>query len=256
MELRMRQCDVARERLTRLAALLRAGATPAQAFATLAERDGAGAGTEAAGGTGRHGTVSADRAFAGANRAPRAGGGRRALGGRRAVATRLDEDLGSAWRAVCRSVSLALAAGAELPRADPSRAPGRPHGVGSSWRQLRWVCSMASATGAPLASLLERLAGDAAATADALRARQAGAAAAATTRKVLAWLPVGGLVLAQALGARPLDVLATTVPGRVTALLGVGFWVAALVWSRRVVASPAPASRGRRGSVAVGGGAR
>lgn len=244
VRLRIAQADAAREHLTRVAALLRSGATPTQAFAALAADARADDAKPDRGGrpeASRH--RGAGGVGGGAEGAERAEPLRRdpltRVRGRRDAAKReLATQLEAAWGDAATSVALALGAGVEIRRREPAaHGPGAP-GLGASWSRLRWVCGMAARTGAPLAPLLERLAEDAAATADALRARQAGAAAAGTTRKILAWLPVGGLLLAQALGARPVEVLVGSVPGRITAGLGCAFWLAAFLWSRRVIALP------------------
>lgn len=244
VRLRIAQADAAREHLTRVAALLRSGATPTQAFAALAADARADDAKPARGGrpeASRHrGTGGVGGGAEGAERAEplRRVPLTRVRGRRDAAERELATQLDAAWGDAATSVALALGAGVEIRRGEPAaHGPGAPS-LGASWSRLRWVCGMAARTGAPLAPLLERLAEDAAATADALRARQAGAAAAGTTRKILAWLPVGGLLLAQALGARPVEVLVGSVPGRITAGLGCAFWLAAYLWSRRVIALP------------------
>ena len=123
--------------------------------------------------------------------------------------------------------------------------------------ELLWMLSVSARSGAPPAGLVERLADDAASRADAARSRTAGQAAARSTRKILAWLPLGGIALAQLLGADPLRVLFLEVGGRIALLLGVFFWLAAMLWSRAILRSvmrPARPARPARAPTARGGG--
>ncbi|RKW71325.1 hypothetical protein [Galactobacter caseinivorans] len=132
------------------------------------------------------------------------------------------------WARALAEVALADAAGEEAWSLAGS-------GPGRAWRDLMWAVGLSSASGAPLAELVGRVADDCSARADAARARISGLAAATSTRRILMWLPAGGLLLAQLLGADPLGVLVTTPAGRIAALLGALFWLVALAWSRRIM---------------------
>lgn len=66
---------------------------------------------------------------------------------------------------------------------------------------------LAAATGAPLASVLDRVGGALAAEADIAARRRAAFAGPRATVRLLTWLPMFGLVLGVALGADPVGVL-------------------------------------------------
>jgi hypothetical protein len=118
--------------------------------------------------------------------------------------------------------------------------PTTVDGPGRAWRETMWAVGLATGTGAPLADLLERVRDECTARTDAARARTAGLAAARTTRRILMGLPAGGLLLAQALGAQPLQILVDTAWGRAALIAGLTFWAVAALWSRRVMRAGAP----------------
>lgn len=132
------------------------------------------------------------------------------------------------WSLALAEVALADAAGEEAWELAGS-------GPGRAWRDLMWAVGLSTTSGAPLAELVGRVADDCTARADAARARISGLAAATSTRRILMWLPAGGLLLAQLLGADPLGVLVGTPAGRIAALLGALFWLVAWGWSRRIM---------------------
>lgn len=211
--------DVARETVARLAALLRAGAPPPAAFRSLAASLGRISAVPEDGEPGRQGR-------------PARIGTRGRLEGR-AKSDRARAEQEDVWRQLSALGANCLAAGEAVPPI-PTHEPGAA-APPRSWAGVAWCCSMSATTGAPLAPLLEQLARDCGARADAIRAKIAGQASAKSTRRILAWLPLGGILLAQLLGADPLGVLVTTMPGRICALLGGGLWLAALLWSRRIL---------------------
>lgn len=108
-------------------------------------------------------------------------------------------------------------------------------GPGRAWRETVWAVGLSTDTGAPLAELLDRVRDECTARSDAARARTAGLAAARTTRRILMCLPAAGLLLAQALGARPLQILLTHPWGRAAAVLGLIFWAVAALWARLIL---------------------
>lgn len=108
-------------------------------------------------------------------------------------------------------------------------------GPGRAWSDFVWAVGLSTRSGAPMADLVQRVADDCSARAEACRARVSGLAAARSTRRILAWLPLGGLVLARLLGTDPVGVLIGTPGGRVCALLGAVFWGASILWSRRIM---------------------
>lgn len=149
-------------------------------------------------------------------------------GGRSREGRRRDEQL-EQWATALTWLGVLDAAGEDLVAAE---LPG----PGTAWRDLSWAVGLAAATGAPLAELVARVGDDAAGRADAARARTAGMAAARSTRRILLWLPVGGLGLAAVLGADPVHVLLLSPWGRISAGIGIVFWAAAALWSRGIVA--------------------
>ncbi len=99
-------------------------------------------------------------------------------------------------------------------------------------------------TGAPVAGLLDTLAQSLRDANEAALARSAALAAPVATARVLAGLPVLGLVLGQVVGARPLAVLVGTAAGRVSAVVGLVCVVLGVVWTRHLLRSavaPQPA---------------
>ncbi len=108
-------------------------------------------------------------------------------------------------------------------------AAGRDHVVAlaHAWR-------VSDRTGAPLAEVLVRLAGD---LAEAERRRRAVAAALAGPRSsmlLLAGLPVVGLALGLAMGARPFHVLLSTPLGRGLCCAGVVLDALGVLWTQRI----------------------
>jgi hypothetical protein len=136
------------------------------------------------------------------------------------------ETLKRAWLSALAAADLQMASGGEL---KDVAGPGR------GWRETVWAVGLSVGTGAPLSDLLERVRDECTARADAARARTAGLAAARTTRRILMGLPAGGLLLAQALGAHPLHILFQTFWGRAALILGGGFWLVAVMWSRHIL---------------------
>ncbi|WP_291278007.1 hypothetical protein [Galactobacter sp.] len=130
------------------------------------------------------------------------------------------------WVQALAAADLQVRSGGELVRVG---------GPGLAWEQTVWAVGLATGTGAPLADLLERVRDECTARADAARAQSAGLAAARSTRRILMGLPIGGLLLAQALGAEPLHILIGTSWGRAAAVAGAVFWAVAALWSRRIM---------------------
>lgn len=141
------------------------------------------------------------------------------------------------WAAVLRQaaaaagsggdVSVALRAGATSCRAGERRAA---FDLAAAWR-------VAELTGAPTAGVLVRLAEALRRDEDARGARDAALAGPRATARLLTWLPAGGLLIGQAIGADPLAVLAGTTAGRVCAVTGAVLAVTGTVWTRRLVRS-------------------
>ena len=97
-------------------------------------------------------------------------------------------------------------------------------------------------TGAPVADLLDTLAQSMRDADEAALARRAALAAPVATARVLAGLPLLGLVLGQLVGARPLAVLVGTPAGRVSGVVGLVCVVLGVAWTRRLLRSADPKS--------------
>jgi tight adherence protein B len=102
-------------------------------------------------------------------------------------------------------------------------------------RALGAAWDVSTTTGAPLALSVERLAGAARGEAEAVRALQAALAGPRSSARILAGLPVLGLLMGQGMGASPVHVLVGTAPGAACLVLGVGFAAAGLIWTDRLV---------------------
>jgi tight adherence protein B len=118
------------------------------------------------------------------------------------------------------------------PATGPSAAPQLLQGLAACW-------SVCATTGSGLATAVDRLEEaerDSAARRRAVEAELAGPRA---TARLLALLPVLGVVMAAALGADPLHVLLHTALGAVCLVLGVGLELVGLWWTGRIVARAA-----------------
>jgi tight adherence protein B len=106
--------------------------------------------------------------------------------------------------------------------------------TGQAVRRLQRAWSLAQRHGLPLAEVLDSVRRDLDATArftGQTDARMAGPRASAA---VLALLPMSGLLLGEAMGARPGRVLLTTTPGQVLLVLGAALIFAGVAWTVRL----------------------
>ncbi len=104
---------------------------------------------------------------------------------------------------------------------------------------LRWLASavrVAEATGASLALVVDRVASSARAEADHRREVASSLAAPRATARLLAVLPVVGLLMGEALGAHPVGVLLGTPPGLGCLAAGLALELAGLRWTARMAA--------------------
>lgn len=111
---------------------------------------------------------------------------------------------------------------------------GEDAATGQAVRRLQRAWSLAQRHGLPLAEVLDSVRRDLDATArfaGQTDARMAGPRASAV---VLALLPVFGLLLGEAMGARPGHVLLTTTPGQVLLVLGAALILAGVAWTVRL----------------------
>ena len=137
---------------------------------------------------------------------------------------------------------------------------GRP-GPDTNGRALAVVVAAGSARalGAPLADVLERVALSVAADEEAVGELRAATAGPRATARVLAWLPVLGLLVASALGADPVGVLLGGGVGSFAALVGLGLLLVGRLWTRALLAragSSAPARGVRLAALGRGRAAR
>jgi tight adherence protein B len=131
------------------------------------------------------------------------------------------------------------------------------------WRRADGAVSLAGATGAPLADLLERIEADGRAADRAAAGTAAQSAGARATAWLLGALPVVGVGLGYAIGADPLHVLLRTPVGLACAVTAMALQVAGVAWvtrlsrppgsggSHRPVTAPAAASGGPARGAAV-----
>jgi tight adherence protein B len=95
--------------------------------------------------------------------------------------------------------------------------------------------------GAPLAGVLERIASAVAADEEAEGERRAALSGPRATARVLAWLPVLGLLLGGLLGADPVEVVLSGGPGTVAAVAGVVLLLLGRAWTSALLARAARA---------------
>jgi tight adherence protein B len=105
------------------------------------------------------------------------------------------------------------------------------------WRYLAACWAIATESGAPLATTLERAADAIRALADADRQIELALTGPVSTARVVALLPAAGVGMALLIGADPLGVIFGTVPGAVAGVLGVLALTLGMRWNRRLVAA-------------------
>jgi tight adherence protein B len=89
--------------------------------------------------------------------------------------------------------------------------------------------------GAALAGVLERVAADLAAAEEQRRSVGVALAGPRSSAALLAGLPVVGIAMGTAMGARPVEFLTSAPPGRVVCCAGVLLDVAGVLWMRRIL---------------------
>ncbi|MFI5429189.1 type II secretion system F family protein [Aeromicrobium sp. UC242_57] len=115
---------------------------------------------------------------------------------------------------------------------DAGSAPGREalRDLGAAWQ-------VADRAGAPLAAVLGRLEQSVRDDHDLEREIQAGVAPARATGRLMAILPVVGLVLGSGLGGSPFSMLTSTWPGSMCAAAGCALACLGVVWIERIATS-------------------
>lgn len=133
-----------------------------------------------------------------------------------------------------RHGSVFAAAGAVAARGDPTAAV-----LGAATdpvlRAVGFAWQIADDTGAPLAGVLGRVAIDLEAAQRQRRTVTVALAGPKSSGAVLSGLPVLGIGLGAAMGARPLPFLLTTPPGRLLCCAGVLLDAAGVMWMRRIL---------------------
>jgi tight adherence protein B len=142
-----------------------------------------------------------------------------------------------ATRRALRAVTGTATAGAEL--ATALGAVEYP-GLSGIFRRLAAVWRLSDA-GVPLADLLDTLEAELRAHRRATDRAAAQLASARTTARLLAGLPLVGFLLGFALGADPVRVVLSTVPGGLCAALALALQCAGLAWTERIGRAGAPA---------------
>lgn len=140
---------------------------------------------------------------------------------------------GQAWAAAARAAAVGAPVAPAL-RASLDRAPAS---CSAALGALAATWSVCERSGAPPGAVLSDLAEVLRQEADAADARRAALAAPTATARLLAVLPVLGLVLGQAVGASPLQVLLGTSAGRLAGVVGLVLAAASWAWTRALLRS-------------------
>lgn len=98
-------------------------------------------------------------------------------------------------------------------------------------RELAACWAISEHTGAGIAGILENLAKHCENEIDADLARESAMSAPKTTGTILSWLPVLGLGMGMLMGTKPLTFLLGSIPGALIALLGLGLTLAGKRWT-------------------------
>jgi len=102
-------------------------------------------------------------------------------------------------------------------------------------RSIGLAWQLGADTGVALAGVLERVAADLQAEQEHRRTVETVLAGPRASALMLAGLPLVGIVLGGAMGARPLTVLTSSLGGQLLCLVGVLLDVAGLMWTRRLL---------------------
>ena len=157
-----------------------------------------------------------------------------------AVAAREISEGGESPSEVAEGLTV-LAARAELggsvvvDGASESRGQGSgSDSAGQSWRRIAVAWRTAEHSGVPMGELLESLRADLAARRAFTERTRAGLAGPRATAVVLAGLPLLGIGLGQATGARPIQVLLGGGLGGMLLVIGTALVAAGVVWTERI----------------------
>ena len=110
-----------------------------------------------------------------------------------------------------------------------------PGPLAGLWGELAACVSVSERSGAPLAGVLGRYAGQLESGLDSQAARETALAGPQATVRLLTWLPAGGLGLGYVLGADPVGVLLGSPLGWLAGLAGAALSLIGRFWSRALV---------------------
>jgi tight adherence protein B len=113
-------------------------------------------------------------------------------------------------------------------------------GERDAWRSLGTAWAVATASGAPLAPTLLRMAATLRDLAQTSRDIGVALAGPAATRRLVLWLPAVGILFGVGLGFDPLRMLLTTSPGWACATAGLALLLIARAWTARLVRAARP----------------
>lgn len=143
---------------------------------------------------------------------------------------------------------------------DGARATDAIAAQGRDWAPIARAWQVAAAVGAPLAETLHAIAASVRDAAEASDDVEIALAEPAMTARIMAWLPLAGVLLGFALGFDTLSVLTTQPIGVACALLGLSLMAIARWWTTRLVRRArdlprAPGLRQELTAIALSGGA-
>ena len=214
--------------VAQIAALLRAGRSPAQLWAQASAIHGSASEAGSVQGGWRSGGAAPPRARKG--RAGRWGGSGIPWEEASAVVLAAAAQAASLGRPV--GPAIRAAAG---PTIRGGAVPPRGARAAAIWGSVAACIETAEASGSPLAAVLDRLAAHFEADADAAAARAVALAGPKATAKVLSVLPVAGLGLGILMGVDPFGLLLSTPLGAACLALGAVLTVVGRWWSSRLV---------------------
>jgi tight adherence protein B len=154
------------------------------------------------------------------------------VGSRADLALSAAAEAGGAHRAAFEAAARAAREGGDVAAAvsGSGEVPREVVLVGQAWQ-------VSATTGAPLADVLARIDSDVQARRDQWRVVDSALAGPRSSAVLLAALPVLGILLGMAMGARPLAVLFDSAAGRLLLCAGVLLDVGGVIWTARLIRS-------------------
>lgn len=113
---------------------------------------------------------------------------------------------------------------------------------GEPAKQLELTWSLASELGAPIGQTLRQLAENLDGLSELGRSRQLAYATPRLTARLIAWLPLIALVVAQLLGLNPIGTIFSNLLAMLSVIFGLGAMALANFWSKRLIAKAEPSS--------------